>query len=525
MNKSFSLRIDSQNNIELLKYLSTNVILGFILILGTMLRLFNLSAESYWIDEMSTVIEGYQNIQQLFAAGRLDQPPAYYIPFHIWIELFGDKEVSTRLFSVLTGIGSIFLVYVIGRILFGSSVGLLSAFLMAISEFQIYHSQIARFYSLFEFTALLSFLFFILTLRSQRIVYFVLYALASILMIYSHTYGIFILVAQNLFFFLQVKRNRDVIAVWLIFQVLIGLGLLPYLFPLLFGESGVKGAIDLNLGGKPAPTFLDPLHTIYRFIMTGRRGRSLEIFLANYAAAGVLLGVGTWIYSLRKGKSNLLIETRRWLTSLQDVPDANNKFLLLGCWLLLPILLPFIASLVIAPMYDEHFMISAAPAFYLLLAFGILSIRKIIPLIISLGTLTILIVPGLAHYYETAIHEQWRETAAYVEDNSGLNEVIVFAPNMGPIGIQERSFNWYYRGSLPSCGLDAELTDTSVISKALMQCLSGNNRFWVVIPNYSNVASDDRYKSFFLNTSQSTMHKITEKEFIGLSVYLFELAE
>jgi 4-amino-4-deoxy-L-arabinose transferase-like glycosyltransferase len=499
--------------------------LGIILLVGIGLRFFNLGAESYWIDEMSTVIEGQQSVQQLFVSGRLDQPPAYYIPFHLWMQLFGDSEISTRLFSALIGIGSIVLVYVIGKMLFGNEIGLLAAFLMAISEFGIYHSQIARFYSFFEFLTLLSFLFFILMIRNQKLIYIALYTIACILLVYSHTYGIFVLVAQNLFFFLQVGRNRNFITTWLISQILIGLALSPYLFPLLFGEGGVKGAVDLNLGGKPAPTLLDPFHTVYRFIITGRRGRSLASFLATYAAAGVFFVGGTWLHAIRKGKSRFLDETKGWFAGLQESPDIRGKFLLLSFWFLCPILLPFIASLVFAPMYDDHFTISAAPAFYLLLAVGIFSIRKIVPIIISLGALAIIVVPGMFNYYAQDIHEQWREVAAYVEGNAESDDVIIFAPNTG-IGIQQKTFDWYYPGTLKSCGLvNSKLIDSKAISDAVMQCVSGRNRFWVVIANYSNVTDDERFKSFFLNSNQAIFHKIMEQQFVGLSVYLFELAQ
>jgi uncharacterized membrane protein len=66
------------------------------------------------------------------------------------------------------GVSAIVLIFLIGRELFGRAVGLLSAFLMAISGFQIYYSQIARFYSYFELMTLISFLFFILALGRKR---------------------------------------------------------------------------------------------------------------------------------------------------------------------------------------------------------------------------------------------------------------------------------------------------------------------------------------------------------------------
>jgi uncharacterized membrane protein len=521
--ESFLLSKDLHNGPGFRKYLTPAVLVGLILLLGIGLRFYDLGAESYWIDEMSTVIEAKQSIHQLITSGRLDQPPAYYLPFHLWVQIFGTAEVSTRSFSALIGIGSVVLIYLVGRELFGKSVGLLSAFLMAISGFQIYYSQIARFYSFFEFTALLSFLFFILALRSKRILHFALYGAASILMVYSHPFGVFILAAQDLFFILQGKKYRNVITPWLICQALVLLAYVPYFYPLIFGESSVKEAINFQMGGRSAPGLWDPLHSVYRFILPARRVYGQEIILTSYAAAGSLLVAGTWIYAIRQGKINLVSTARGWDANLQEVPDVTSKLLLVSCWLVCPILLPFIISKTIIPIYKDYYTISAAPAVYLLLALGIFNARKVVPVMISLGVLVILIAPSLGHYYLTDMNEQWKEAAMYVEKNSGPNEVIVFAPNEN-IGIQQRAFNWYYQGTLQGCGLGVNLPDPAVW-KALMQCISGHEHFWVIIRGTSEDTPHNRYTSFFLNPDQTAMHLIQEHHFVGIAVYLFELTK
>ena len=100
-------------------------------------------------------------------------------------------------------------------------------------------------------------------------------------------------------------------------------------------------------------------------------------------------------------------------------------------------------------MYEEHYTISAAPAFYLLLAFMLIQLRKLVPLIISLGVLLIMIVPGLGNYYTNGINEQWREAALYRAGKLETDEVL-FLLRIWVIGIQQKSFYWYYHGNLPS---------------------------------------------------------------------------
>jgi hypothetical protein len=91
------------------------------------------------------------------------------------------------------------------------------------------------------------------------------------------------------------------------------------------------------------------------------------------------------------------------------------------------------------------------------------------------------------------------------------------------IGIQQKSFDWYYQGNLRECGLSSTLVQPVAISETLMQCVYGNDRFWVIIADYSNVGSDDRFRSFFLSRNQTWMRLIGSRQFVGLSIHLFEL--
>lgn len=519
--ESLHLKKDQTINRNHLKESRSTIWLGLILLLGLALRFYDLGAESYWIDEMSTVVEGQQDILELVTSGRLDQPPAYYFPFNLWVTTFGTSEISTRAFSALIGIGSIWLLYFVGQKLFGKTVGLIAAFLMAISEFQIYHSQQARFYIFFEFTALLSFLFFILVLENKRRIFFVLYGITSIAMIYSHAFGLFILAGQGLFLVLNWKRYKDILLAWFVCQAVIFIGLIPYFYPLVIG--GVGGSVDTNIGGLAAPLLKDPIRSMYRFILSARGERSWQVMLINYSVAGAALIIGLAFYFRREGKDYLLNAARSVLPDLQEVPDMRTKVFLLSCWLMAPIVLPFIFSFVVGPMYSDRYTISAAPAFYLLLALGLFTIRKLVPIMISLGVLVIMIAPSLAYYYERDVHEQWDEAAIYVQENSNPNDVIVFAPNLG-IGIQQTSFNWYYDGDLKECSLGLELVDPALISDTLEECISGRDRFWVVIRD-NDTEPSTRYKTYFIHSNQPNMEMISEQQFVEISVYLFEITD
>jgi hypothetical protein len=148
----------------------------------------------------------------------------------------------------------------------------------------------------------------------------------------------------------------------------------------------------------------------------------------------------------------------------------------------------------------------------------------VVPIIISVGALVITVGPSLGHYYGTPVDEQWKEVAMYVEENSASDEVIVLASGLG-IEMQQKTFDWYYSGISQNCLLSSEFTDPGAISKALRQCVTGHDRFWVIIPDYPSDPAIRRYRSFFLRSDQSDLHLIKEQQFVRISVYLFELTK
>jgi hypothetical protein len=169
----------------------------------------------------------------------------------------------------------------------------------------------------------------------------------------------------------------------------------------------------------------------------------------------------------------------------------------------------------------DRYTICAAPAFYLLIANAISRLSRVVPVYISLVALMIVIIPGLQDYYAADINEQWREAAAYVQENSKANDVIIFAPDAE--GYQTKSFDWYYTGTLPSCSIRPSIEDDQAIADILSSCTVGHDRFWVIMRGPSEVVN--RFESFFLSPDQTIILLIKEKQFVSVSVYLFELAK
>ncbi len=152
VNKNHSLKI----NLALFLLLS-------ILLLGTVLRLYHLDEESLWTDEAFTVhhaqLQDWKQFIQRISTTEA-APPGHYLLLHYWLWWFGNSEFSVRLPSVLFGILSIIVLFLIVRRLWDEHVALLASLFMSTSMLQILFSQEARLYSLFTFLVLLSAYFF-----------------------------------------------------------------------------------------------------------------------------------------------------------------------------------------------------------------------------------------------------------------------------------------------------------------------------------------------------------------------------
>jgi mannosyltransferase len=493
-----------------------------ITILAAALRFYQLGTESYWLDEVYTVDMSQRSADQLIAVRELNWPPAYYLLIHLWMRLFGNTEVATRSLSALAGIASIAIIYAVGRELFGKSVGLIGALLMTMSEFQIYYSQETRFYSLFTFSTILSFFFFIKAMRSNNKKYFFFYIVSSLLLFYSHAFGVFIFASQNIWFLIRLKDHRKKICIWYFCQLILLLAIVTTFLPSILEGKRIAGSGVSSIGWIPDPTIAAPFRTMYQYVFPLRHDRNWMTVVMSFFAGIVFLIIGTALFAHRIGKKNWLISAKKLVIIRPGDAGKANELLLLSCWLICPIIFPFILSKIIGPMYVDRYTLSASPAFCLLLAFGISRIDKIVPARISLAALLVSIAPGLINYYGAPIKEQWREVAALVTANGNNNDVVILS--LEDEGWQQKCFNWYYEGRILeiTLGKDLKSKNDREIEDILAERSTGHKRFWIIIRASSKSA--ERLKAFFIIRKHGNMQLIDEPYFKGLSVFLCELA-
>lgn len=484
----------------------TLIALVGIILLGSALRLFDLGSESFWVDEAKTVVTVQTSLPEVLNIGERGAPKFYYLIAYGWTQFFGVSETGLRSLSALFSIANLALMYVVGRKLFGTRVGILSALLMALSEFQVWHAQDARYYSLLVFLTLFSFLFLIRALEHGSSLSYGLYVITSALMYYTHAHAIFVIAAQNAYVVLRLRRRKAVLLRWVVSQIALLLLITPSLLPevlrtLRAGDEGQLGWLHL-------PPWWAPIETTLRFVFPARYGRSIISLAVTIGAGVAVLVVGTWRFDAGIRAPAAPRQRRRY-----------DELLLTACWFAGPILLPFILSFLIGPMYTHRYTISASPALYLLVAIGLLHLRKVVPLSVSLLTLVVLITPGFYQYYTQDVKHQWAEVATFIERRERPGDVIVFAPAHGE-GVA-RAFNIYYDGTISQCGIGSQ--EIEIIAIAVAGCVGDSQRFWLIVYNDELPGMEGRFTDFFLRTPHPNMQIAATEQFTDISVYLFRM--
>lgn len=276
------------------------VMLALILLVGLGLRFWNLADKPLWLDETITAVfalgrdyqevpteefVGLEAIAQFFTlnpnttcpeiAQRLirdsSHPPLFFCLLHqwlVWLQPSSENWIwGLRSLPALFGTGAIATLYLLNRIAFSPTAGLMAAALMAVSPYGVYLSQEARHYTLPILLISLAMLGAVLLLQdwlAQRIRVWVWFAWlgVNLLGLYVHYFFILAVVAQfaalfGLWLLYRPDVPRGTGAMLGLAIALLTLGYLPWIPVLLthFGRPETEW-----LGLNPGWGYLAPLY-------------------------------------------------------------------------------------------------------------------------------------------------------------------------------------------------------------------------------------------------------------------------
>jgi mannosyltransferase len=474
-----------------------------ILLLGLFFRLYDLGRESLWLDEAYSIKFAELNLSQIFFLPE-NNPPLYYIILHWWIHLFGISEFSVRFPSAIFGFLSIFMMYKIGSELFDINVGKLSSLLMAFSLFHIQYSQEARTYSLSVLLTILSMYFFIKLLKKVSHRFLIGYVLSSILLMYSHIYGLFIIIAQNIYFIVLSLLSKEAEKLnfkkWLLIQSILIVLFAPWISIFINQVHAVQKDFWIK-----APHIYSIIFSFLTYSSESRLLLLLFLMLSSFS----LISYEKLQGSMNRRYFFKSLESYHWKIRLLSTDKVN--FLLL--WLITPIILPFIISLLSQPIYSTRYTIVASSAFFLLIARGISNMHSKYVKSITISIVITLLLISIGGYYNKINKEQWREVTNYIDTYAHNEDMLLFNASycMQP-------FNYYSRsGLLVKKGFPEE--DGNVDEKninELLETVEHYDRVWVILAH-----SGDK-KELITKTLIKSFNLSYYKEYEGIKLYLFE---
>lgn len=500
--------------------------------LGFFLRLYNLGKYAFWYDEVLVIWYSRRIWEMIrhFSTGLTPafDPPLFCLLLHFW-SFLGKSEFILRLLPLSFGVLSIIAIYKVGQLLFNKKVGLISAFILAVSPLSVYYSQELKPYSLTTFFVLMSIYNLIKSLKDNRLRFWIGFIIFTILCLHSHFITVFLLIIVNFFFlycYFIDKKYKVLLKKWVITQLVIG----SLYFPVMIG---LLKKVSVWYGWPPEPSFALVIQSFIYFNM-------------GFNAPAIVHCLAVLLF--------LPLFLRGILFSYKQKEYKNSIWLLLF-WLFIPITMVVIVSAAISPIYIERVFLYSLPAYYIIIAFGLYKIKKQ-PIYLCVLTLLIIFSSlSLKNYYQNIWppieflnctnhpgvieKKEYKRAAKYVQDNFQKGDVIAHSSNATYDSFlyyhdNELKENWVeppdyknkaslkiqkaYRGTPPF--LKLVKTNRTV---DIEQIIKGGSRIWLIYSSWSlkNDMSESSIRVKFWLDQNYTL--ISRKDFHGITIYLYTI--
>ena len=412
--------------------LAQPLMLWVILALALGLRLFQLTEVGLWTDEAFSVNVARLPFVEMCRRIAWDgvHPPFFYFLLHPWILIFGDSEAAVRSLSAVYGMLTVLVIYMVTTRFYSRRVGLVAAFLVATSSFYLFYSQEARMYIFMAPPALVSFYALYRLVYDRRLIVYAAYFVSTVVFLYTHIFGVFYVVAQNIYYLgLMVlgRDNRPKLSHWIALQSATILAFVPWL-PFVVDKAqrqNARGTFWLE-----APD-LNAIILLF--------GSFAGSWLGLVAFTGVLSAAA--FFGIRRAWSG----KRHVITA-----DQFRKEGLLVLWIFVPIVVTALYSILVDPILYPRYVLPSALPIYILVAFTLVhwtrhSTRNTAIVGVLLASLTGYQVYSYysddirANHYR--LRHDWRTATAYLVENSDKDTIIVCPGTCSPLDYYLRHIN------------------------------------------------------------------------------------
>jgi hypothetical protein len=497
-----------------------------ILMVYCALAFFRIDHQSLWLDEVISLKDS--NPDQPFLAHERwfgGRGPLYPALLQLWLK-WGTSEFAVRSLSALLGGITVCLGYLLGVRLCNRRVALFGVLLLATSPFFIWYSQEARYITLMITTAILAtHTFYLALLRKCRGCWF-FYCCSLVIAIAAFVVNIFLPVAHGLYVMVT-HAHRPVLWKWLVCALFVftlavwwandgklqqpGGHLQRLLMEITATTEKPTSAHDVEgLSAGPRREFMLMAlpYTFFAFSTGFSLGPSVrELHVAEPLAALPSHALIVLCSSLLFGGLFVLGSANLW----RHRPETGK---LLALWLAVPIIGALAVSFVVAKMpYNVRYVAMGFPAYVLILAVGINSIRRARLQIGLLAAVLMMNGVALANYYfnERFSREDARSAARYLESSAHSGDIIVALGAVEPL-------QYYYRGSVPVVDWDDILRGhQSPPTDRLRTLTAAHSHIWLVAIRPWQVDSQAAVKAAF----DARRSPVEHKKFPGVNIFLY----
>ena len=265
-------------------------------------------------------------------------PPLWNICEWVVFNTLGTNEVYIRGLSFLFYLITVFFAYKIGSFLWGRKTGMIAGALTALNPFFFTYAFEGRMYSIMSAGIAGSMYFFLRMMYPEgkvKVRHVLGYIIMTLWALYSHHFAMFGIMTQGLWFIYLVLTKRKAAGSIFLGFVGVGIGYIPWVWPLYHQISMVAGGFWL---GKPK--FADLIALIFQYLAYG----------VNHLLAFPALVITSAILVLRRWGKN------------------KEESLFLLSWFLIPIIATFVISQVFSPIFYSRYLLYTIPGAMILVA-------------------------------------------------------------------------------------------------------------------------------------------------------------
>ena len=345
-------------------------------------------------------------------------PPFYFLLCKLFVDVLGAKEMGMRFLSAICSSLTVYLIFLIGKTLFNSRIGVWAAILCALNTTQILYAQMARPYALCLLLSSISILSFLKWLRKDTFLNQFSYVISTALLLYSHYIFSPLLLVQGLYFFWcrHFARNTNrTEKSWVILQLAIALLMVP-----LLSQNQVLNMIH---GSRS----LDWVSNTPQF-------KDMTLFFKlKYLFFSALI---TLLICFRNPLRKRFLRDAMTKANNEDVTPSIHCLVFLFFWYGLPLLLFYMLYLFTEiNLLVERYLILISLATYLLIPAVALSIKRyrwgqtfVMVYVLYYGISAPLLSYFKKGHFSQAIpgENQWRETFGALNDSQFTSSQFLF---------------------------------------------------------------------------------------------------